>query len=709
MKIHLIGIIYDIANKKEIGFRLLDSDSGQVMDQTYNAVAQVLASKNVIIHGIEFDGQKLKGSNGSFDRYTKIVNNSVYGEQKVVIINEIKDYGYTVSNCTGIMTKYSEEDLLKLLNKLDLANGKVVTSTKRFISPISGKYDIVIPKVNKANKNTKKNLPVLKQRINMPRVVSELSDSDSKLKVVDNATGMTVEQKMVYTMMTLEAIKPFYYSILYMLNRKESTSEKGVDTLAVSLDSLYFNSDFVVELTPSELLFIIIHEVLHIAMKHRIREKKRIHETWNLACDFYINSVIADEFGLSQLGEEKNIIVNGVKTKYTITLPSSACYEDSVDIYKDTPEKIYNELIDENSEMSMGGGNSDNDIDPDDTNFNNDTSESNQSNKPNNQNGNEDSNNENREEEDQGQGQGNQQENQQGQGSGSPQESQENQSSDDGGGSSSRQGSPQNNQSSGLGNNKKFRGKPINKNQSDIVDDKKSTETSDENKEQSINSLINRAIVVYKQKTKKSFGGEEGSFVERLIERELAPKIRWRTLLKNHLTLASQTINTFSSPDKRFRSRNMIIPGPKKLDNDALKNIKICCDTSGSISDKELGIVLAQVEQLLKTFHAEAEMIYWDTQVRAVYPFKNIKELIQKKPLGGGGTDANCIFEYFETNRDYRIGKKQKPEVIVVFTDGYFDTIRGKYKNKFRNTIWVISDNPTWKPPFGKVAPMSID
>ena len=121
------------------------------------------------------------------------------------------------------------------------------------------------------------------------------------------------------------------------------------------------------------------------------------------------------------------------------------------------------------------------------------------------------------------------------------------------------------------------------------------------------------------------------------------------------------------------------------------------------------GFEYSQINQLLKTFHCKAELIYWDTRVRSVFEFDNVNELLKHKPMGGGGTDANCIFDYFETNRDYKLGHKKKPNIIIVFTDGYFGDIDTKYK-KYKNTIWVIDgDYGRFKPPFGKVAPFMID
>ena len=225
---------------------------------------------------------------------------------------------------------------------------------------------------------------------------------------------------------------------------------------------------------------------------------------------------------------------------------------------------------------------------------------------------------------------------------------------------------------------------------------------SQEQIDQISNSFLRRAVTIHKQTN--SFGGHNADFLERLVEDALAPKIDWRSILKQYLISASQKINTFAAPDRRFRSRGMILPGPKALENDSLKNIKICVDTSGSISPKDLGIVLNQIGQLLKVYKAEAELLYWDTDVRAVYPFKKIDDLLNKKPMGGGGTDANCVFEYFETEKDYKTGRKQKPSLIIVFTDGYIPEVH-KEHSKYRDVLWVVQGSKSFKAPFGKVVP----
>ena len=261
-------------------------------------------------------------------------------------------------------------------------------------------------------------------------------------------------------------------------------------------------------------------------------------------------------------------------------------------------------------------------------------------------------------------------------------------------------------------NGKSYRGTTIqglsNDNSQDLITDSKSENLSQERAQQIADSVLRRAVVNHKMRG-QSFGGETGSFLERYVEEVLAPKVNWKKVLKRKLTALAEKENSFSSPDKRFISRDRILPGPRDAEPGALEGVKICIDTSGSISDEDLGIALAQIKQLLKIYKAKAELLYWDTQVHCGYDFDNtsFKDIIKKKPLGGGGTDANCIFKYFNQCKEYKSGRKQTPSVVIVFTDGYFGDVERKYAKKYKDTIWVIcgdTEREKFEPPFGVVA-----
>jgi predicted metal-dependent peptidase len=69
------------------------------------------------------------------------------------------------------------------------------------------------------------------------------------------------------------------------------------------------------------------------------------------------------------------------------------------------------------------------------------------------------------------------------------------------------------------------------------------------------------------------------------------------------------------------------------------------------------------------------------------------------KPSGGGGTRASCVSEY--------INKKQlKADCVIVFTDGYLES-DVKWDVSIP-TLWVVTDNKDWVPPFGKKVFMNV-
>ena len=174
----------------------------------------------------------------------------------------------------------------------------------------------------------------------------------------------------------------------------------------------------------------------------------------------------------------------------------------------------------------------------------------------------------------------------------------------------------------------------------------------------------------------------------------------------NRLIQMKSDEKSLSTPDRRFVSRGLYVEGETKED-EMLRDVKLCIDTSGSMSDEDIAIAFVQIKQLLKTYKTEAEVIYWDDGIQDVVQFEDYNglRLAQLRATGRGGTNPNCIFELF-TSREYRIGLKPKPELIVIFTDGYFGGPSEKYKTKFgRDVLWVISgENKGFSPPFGKIA-----
>ena len=104
MYIQLIAIINNGRNSDvPAGFRVIDADNTKdIKDIPYNVMYNVIASNKAKVAGIELDKKagKLKGSNGTFDRYASIVNGCIV-KNAVVVLKTIDDLGYVVSDGQG--------------------------------------------------------------------------------------------------------------------------------------------------------------------------------------------------------------------------------------------------------------------------------------------------------------------------------------------------------------------------------------------------------------------------------------------------------------------------------------------------------------------------------------------------------------------------------------------------------------------------------
>ena len=766
MEMHLIATIRDAKNDIA-GFRILDLDNGQITDQDRNKVEYVLSNNIAPIIGMEYINGEIKGTNGSLARYPKLNTCKKPMSNEIVILGQFNngDLGYLVANIKGQTIVGSKKDIVAKAKYIGIANGKIVTNNngEDYLSAINGTYAELDPvKYNvkvevekqddekikllqahdtfgnktseieeenkKSDEETMKN--IAKQALakmgsirgaSLRRFVygHTVTSKDSHLKDVvgvRDGNNITVEDKLLSIFIGMKNTKPLYYAILVHLARKESDD---LSTMAVSNNTLYFSGEFIKEKPIHELTFAVFHELCHIAMQHHVRCQNRNTKIWNYATDLFINKTIYEEFQLHGL-EVSTFNNRGEKitagTKYlSIALPDWVLFSDVVDTKKDTAESIYDELMQSNqdNQKQKNGDGQDNGEQSDSQQSQNNGSgggQSDQDNKSNNGNDNEQDNNSDSQSD-------NGSKSNENEGNGNSQGGDNSSEGDVNGSSSGGSSGGSSGNKSGKDKQKKkikFRGQELevpDEIDQDMVDDNESRGKTNDQLRQESKSILHRATQTLRQNNQYNRSGS--SDLLRQIEMELAPKIDWRNLIKNYLVKSSQRINTFSSPDKRYRALGMIIPGPKALEPDALDNVKICIDTSGSVGDEEIGQIYTQVHSLLSRYKADAEIIFWDTEVKSatrLKEYRNAQELIKIKPVGCGGTDPGCVFRYFNTERDYKIGRRPKPQLILMFTDGYFsESDVMEYSKKYKNVIWVIHDNDEFKAPFGQVAPLKVE
>lgn len=81
-----------------------------------------------------------------------------------------------------------------------------------------------------------------------------------------------------------------FYGLLLMHMR--FAIDVDCETASTDGTSIYFGAQFLESLSDSELDFIMMHEILHVALQHITRGKDLEHERFNIACDIVINSNI---------------------------------------------------------------------------------------------------------------------------------------------------------------------------------------------------------------------------------------------------------------------------------------------------------------------------------------------------------------------------------------------------------------------------------
>lgn len=250
---------------------------------------------------------------------------------------------------------------------------------------------------------------------------------------------------------------------------------------------------------------------------------------------------------------------------------------------------------------------------------------------------------------------------------------------------------------------------------SDMVQTPSTANKSEEDLKRDVKSVQATANARMNQAGEKAYSTGLQAAIQRQIDLGLAPKVNWKTALRKMVQKQTKKDVQYNKPNRIFLSQDILLPTEIPDNLNVVDNIVIAIDTSGSITNTEIGQALTQIAQLLNKYKAHGEIMYWDTQVAAVAEFTDVKSALKLRPAGGGGTDPNCIFSYINSDKKYRSHSKlTKLDAILIFTDGCFGNIDQDWIRKFsRKTVWIISDpqyaERGWKAPMGLTAPFKAD
>lgn len=190
--------------------------------------------------------------------------------------------------------------------------------------------------------------------------------------------------------------------------------------------------------------------------------------------------------------------------------------------------------------------------------------------------------------------------------------------------------------------------------------------------------------------------------LKRLLDALNRPKINWKAQLKRFIKHSIEKTD-YAIPYKRFIHDDLYLPGPVPEDN-ALKNVVLAVDTSGSVSTEQLTMFISEIKGILRAYTIQdVYLIAYDSSFKDsdVKKFRNSRSIKLPDMEGGGGTSFVPAFDW--TNR-ILLKRGKKLGVFIYFTDSYEQFPPKKMVPWHRQVIWfVVNSDYETKIPFGHV------
>lgn len=190
-------------------------------------------------------------------------------------------------------------------------------------------------------------------------------------------------------------------------------------------------------------------------------------------------------------------------------------------------------------------------------------------------------------------------------------------------------------------------------------------------------------------------GGNCPGALVRLINQFIDPILDWKVLLETHIISQISGDFSFTRPNRRNPSLDVILPGRVKL-----PTIEVDCaiDVSGSISDEMIKEFLSEVKGIIDSY-GDFKLRLWsfDTKVYNMEEFTgdNADDIYNYKVEGSsGGTLFHVNFDWMKKNDIV-------PKRLVIFTDGYPNDDDWGGGEDYCDTLFIINGSTTIVPPYG--------
>lgn len=193
--------------------------------------------------------------------------------------------------------------------------------------------------------------------------------------------------------------------------------------------------------------------------------------------------------------------------------------------------------------------------------------------------------------------------------------------------------------------------------------------------------------------------GKVPGLIKRMVEDWLTPKVNWRDAIQVKAEALATFDRSFINPERRKLGdvyNEFVWPGSMP---DESVNVIVAIDTSCSFSDEQLRASISEVKSIMNTFPCfKIHLLACDTQIYNPVTFneETADDLGSYDIQGHGGTHLDSVFKYIEND----MPDSDEYDLLIFFTDLYCGSL-DQMNPDLIDTMWVISDNPNAKVPFG--------
>lgn len=204
----------------------------------------------------------------------------------------------------------------------------------------------------------------------------------------------------------------------------------------------------------------------------------------------------------------------------------------------------------------------------------------------------------------------------------------------------------------------------------------------------------NWELAVRHAATQAKARGKLPETLERAVEEILRPKIDWKSVLRRFVQQNARSDYSWSFPNRRYLAQGLYLPAVR---SEEMPPIVVAVDTSGSIGKKELSSFSSEIAAIVSETRPETtHVLYCDAMVHRTEEF-GPDDLIELKPIGGGGTDFRPAFTWVDEN-----GVAPACMIYLSDLDGAFPERPPEFP-----VLWVSTTKD--EAPFGETVFLEIE